>query len=433
MCRNGQIVTIPTSTDCSPCLCSFLSRKYWCKGLMVRRKTCKLHYGWMKLTRRKHWNVCKGKQWNKRNRLKRKGVEETRGEKKEGDKRGNRSQIAEWLWQHVKYTCCHDGVPWWLTKASTLSTVRLCLQLNMTATMSTLNQQPLELGHHLNSWRYSSPGACCADNSIRPMFTGWLSNCCFNHGTMALLFSNFLDGLNFFQKLLNTQHFPEYFCSCWVRLTVKLPPSIPYRPCYCTHNMKLLLNQNTGQHSANTRLLPKHCSISLKRVYQMYLTNRRKKNTASSKWGTDGFFSSASTLFRTTFLVTTCNCYNHFWAETGAQGWVFVHINKPWHSSLRVVHKSTDPASNKRLNWGAGANTANIVWGEKQPHCHTETWANGGGCVVAEGSSRTNSCWVTMLCDSASPATDIFTTTSQLSCLSSAFFCRMTEWPEGRR
>lgn len=36
----------------------------------------------MQLTRRKHWNVCKGKQWNKRNRLKRKGVEETREKKK---------------------------------------------------------------------------------------------------------------------------------------------------------------------------------------------------------------------------------------------------------------------------------------------------------------------------------------------------------------
>lgn len=104
---------------------------------------------------------------------------------------------------HTVMMGCHE-LP---TKASTQCTVLLCLQLNMTKTTSTLEpvviapsvSRFLEFRHNVDSWKYinvsfSSPLTCCADNWIRRMFTGSLSNCCFNHGTTqkTLFFSIYI-------------------------------------------------------------------------------------------------------------------------------------------------------------------------------------------------------------------------------------------------
>lgn len=101
----------------------------------------------------------------------------------------------------------------------------------------------------------------------------------------------------------------------WVRPTVlRQTPSIPCGHYCWTHNMNLLLNQNTGQYSGNTTLLPKQCSISLQREFIRFvqhnswsgtlqsLQHRLWKTytyTASSNGAREGF-SRALTVFRPT-------------------------------------------------------------------------------------------------------------------------------------
>lgn len=91
--------------------------------------------------------------------------------------------------------------------------------------------------------------------------------------------------------------------------------------------MNLLLSQNPGQYSGNTRLLSQQCYFPLQHkshldfnnttpdqaLYSLYSTDSEDERlTASPNGGWEFIFS--MTLFKPNLAIleTTCNCNNHF-------------------------------------------------------------------------------------------------------------------------
>lgn len=131
-----------------------------------------------------------------------------------------------------------------LTKASnTLNSSALCLQLNVT--MSTWKQQLLNppcLKVHQTVWT--------AENTRTVWFTAFVA----------------LSAVQLLDLLLTDKQKGTALknISVTVQGEADGSPSVPCGHYCCTHNMNHLLNQNRGQCSGNTNLLPQQCSTSLR-------------------------------------------------------------------------------------------------------------------------------------------------------------------------